>query len=136
MGFHTPHWNWVRLPSGQAQVYTLLADIRTIPYDFHHRQCWVSCIMKTLFHKHSPIVPPLAKSASLGLMGLGDAKTKKCGVLLHRRIHKFPVVHLAVLSKGLTSDAIKLDTNTRFYLECRLVVLAGFGPAMPIQASD
>ena len=88
MWFNTPHWNWVRLPSVQAQVYTLLAYIRTIAQYFRETRCWVLSSMKTLFHAvltNSSILP--ANSASIGLMGLGDAKTKKCGVLLRQRIH-------------------------------------------------
>ena len=88
MGFNTPHWNWVRLPSVQAQVYTLLAYIRTITQYFRKTRCWVLSAMKTLFHAvltNSSILP--ANSASIGLMGIGDAKTKKCGVLLRQRIH-------------------------------------------------
>ena len=70
MGFNTPHWNWVRLPSVQAQVYTLLAYIRTITQYFRETRCWVLSDMKTLFHAvltNSSILP--ANSASIGLMG-------------------------------------------------------------------
>ena len=84
---NTPHWNWVRLPSVQAKVYTLLAYIRTITQYFRETWCWVLCIMETLFRKQLPIVPSSQPIQLQLVLLVGDAKTKKCGVLLRQRIH-------------------------------------------------
>ena len=89
MGFNTPHWNWVRLPSVQAQVYTIFLPISEpsrntfVKRDAGSYALWRLCSIST--YTNSSILP--ANSASIGLMGLGDAKTKKCGVLLRQRIH-------------------------------------------------
>lgn len=89
MGFKTPHWNWVRLPSVQAQVYTFFLPISEpsrntfVKRNAGSYSLWRLCSKRN--YTNSSILP--ANSASIGLMGLGDAKTKKCGVLLRQRIH-------------------------------------------------